>query len=148
VFHASASAVGGSTFTISISNAADASSVDAAGLTFSFDCGDGHGFGPYGSAASATCTAAYEGTQAVGGRVRDKDGGVTTYTATVQSTVTVDSLVGLVTSLSKNGGEANSLSVKLRHGQIDAFDHEVDAQTGKAFTADQAALLERLAARL
>jgi hypothetical protein len=38
--------------------------------------------------------------------------------------------------------------VKLQHGEIDAFSHEVDAQTGKAFTADQAATLKRLAGRL
>ena len=38
--------------------------------------------------------------------------------------------------------------MKLQHGQIEAFGHEVDAQTGKSFTPDQAALLKRLAARL
>jgi hypothetical protein len=62
--------------------------------------------------------------------------------------VTVDSVCALVQSLAKNGGQANSLCVKLRNGQIEAFDHEVDAQTGKGFTAEQAALLERLAAQL
>jgi hypothetical protein len=62
--------------------------------------------------------------------------------------VTVDSLCATVQSWAKNEGQANSLCVKLQHGQIEAFGHEVDAQTGKAFTTDQAALLKRLAARL
>jgi predicted extracellular nuclease len=59
-----------------------------------------------------------------------------------------ESICALVTSWAKNAGEANSLCVKLRHGQVEAFRHEVDAQTGKAFTADQAATLEALAASL
>jgi len=145
-FNAPSSAVSGTTFTISLSNPADASSVDATSLSYAFDCGSG--FGDYGSAQSRTCTAAYDGTQTVSGRVRDKDGGVSTYTATVHITVTVNSVCALVQSLAKNAGEANSLCVKLQHGQIDAFGHEVDAQAGKAFTADQAALLKRLAAQL
>jgi hypothetical protein len=35
--------------------------------------------------------------------------------------------------------------VKLQSGQITAFDNEVDAETGNAFTAEQAATLQRLA---
>jgi hypothetical protein len=45
-------------------------------------------------------------------------------------------------------GEANSLCVKLQSGQITAFDNEIDAETGNAFTAEQAATLQRLAGRL
>jgi hypothetical protein len=145
-FHAPSSAVSGSTFTISLDDPADPSSVDAASLQYAFDCGGG--FGAYGSAPSATCTAAFDGAQTVAGRIRDKDGGVSTYTATVAIAVTADSVCALVESMAKNAGQANSLCVKLQHGQIEAFGHEVDAQTGKAFTAEQAALLERLAAQL
>jgi Endonuclease/Exonuclease/phosphatase family/PKD domain len=144
--NAPSSAVSGSAFTISLDDPADVSTADAGSLQFAFDCGGG--FGSYGSAQSATCTAAYDGTQTVAGRVRDKDGGVSTYTATVQISVTVDSVCALVQSLAKNSGQATSLCAKLQHGQIEAFGHEVDAQTGKAFTAEQAALLERLAAQL
>jgi predicted extracellular nuclease len=143
---APASAVSGSTFTISLDNAADVSPSDASSLQFAFDCGSG--FGSYSSAATATCTAAYDGTQTVGGRVQDKDGGVSTYTASVRISVTVDSVCALVQTLAKNDGQATSLCAKLQHGQIDAFGHEVDAQTGKAFTAEQAALLKRLAAQV
>jgi len=88
------------------------------------------------------------GTLTVRGLVRDKDGGVTPYDATVVVSVTVDSLCAAVTGWAKNAGQANSLCVKLQDGQIDAFGHEVDAQTGKSFTDEQAAVLERLAARL
>ena len=36
--------------------------------------------------------------------------------------------------------------MKLQQGQIDAFDHELDAQAGKTFTAEQVATLKALAA--
>jgi hypothetical protein len=84
----------------------------------------------------------------VKGIIRDRDGGVSEYTATVRVGVTVDSLCATIAGWAKNGGQANSLCVKLQHGQFDAFDNEVDAQTGKAFSADQAATLKRLAGRL
>jgi hypothetical protein len=84
----------------------------------------------------------------VRGAIRDRDGGVTTYGATVSVSVTVDSLCATVQGWAKNAGEANSLCVKLQHGQIEAFDNEVDAQTEKSFTTAQAAILKGLAARL
>ena len=118
----------------------------AAGFTYAFDCGAG--YGAWSSSPTAACDTTDVGPLAVRGAIRDKDGGTTEYTATVAVTVTVDSLCATVQGWAKNAGEANSLCVKLQHGQIEAFGHEVDAQTGKAFTADQAALLKRLAARL
>jgi alpha-ketoglutarate-dependent taurine dioxygenase len=57
-------------------------------------------------------------------------------------------LCATIAGWAKNDGEANSLCVKLQSGQIIAFDNEIDAQTGKAFTAEQAATLKRLAGRL
>jgi hypothetical protein len=61
---------------------------------------------------------------------------------------TADTLCAMLEGWTKNAGVANSLCTKLRHGQIDAFDHEVDAQTAKDLTIEQAGLLERLAARV
>jgi hypothetical protein len=88
------------------------------------------------------------GTQLVKGKVIDKDGGTTEYTATVSVRVTVDSLCAAVTRWSKNGGIATSLCTHLRHGQLGAFRTEVAAQAGKSFTNDQASTLIRLSQSL
>ncbi|HWI63279.1 MAG TPA: PKD domain-containing protein [Symbiobacteriaceae bacterium] len=82
-FSAPASAVTGQAFAISLSGAADPSSADmAAGFTYAFDCGAG--YGAFGPADSAACTATGTGPQTVRSKVMDKDGGVSEYSATVQ----------------------------------------------------------------
>jgi predicted extracellular nuclease len=147
IFTAPAGALAPNGFALSLAQASDPSAADtAAGFTYAFDCGAG--YGPWSTSQTTTCDTTDVGPLAVRGAVRDKDGGVSEYTATVAVTVTVDSLCATVTAWAKNAGEANSLCVKLQHGQIEAFGHEVDAQTEKAFTSEQAALLKRLAARL
>jgi hypothetical protein len=73
----------GSTYALSLSGVVDASSVDtAAGFGYAFDCGEG--FGPVGGQSTLTCEAGTSaGTVTVRGRIQDKDGGVSEYTATV-----------------------------------------------------------------
>jgi uncharacterized protein len=61
---------------------------------------------------------------------------------------TAESICDLVKTWARNDGLAASLCAELRQGQVAAFRHEVDAQTGKAFTAGQAATLEALAASI
>jgi hypothetical protein len=69
----------GSGFTLALQNPADPSSADrTAGFKLEFDCGDGSGY-----AAKATCSAIDNPSQAVKGRITDKDGGSTEYTASV-----------------------------------------------------------------
>ncbi len=63
-------------------------------------------------------------------------------------TVTRDSLCALVRSYVANAGVATSLCSKLASGAYAAFASEVDAQTGKLLTAEQAAVLKRLVGRL
>ena len=146
-FTAPSSASAPGSFTLSLTSPADASAADTtAGFQYAFDCGSGPG--AWSAASSTTCTTADAGSRSVSGSIRDKDGGVTTYTANVVVTVSVDSLCQTIAGWAKNAGQANSLCVKLRNGAIDAFDHEVDAQTGKGLTADQAATLKRLAGEL
>ncbi len=146
-FTAPAGVLAPNEFVLSLSAPSDPSAADtAAGFTYAFDCGAG--YGPWSSSTTTTCETTDVGSLAVRGAVRDKDGGMTEYTATVDVTVTMESLCATVEDWAKNAGEANSLCVKLQHGQIEAFGHEVEAQTGKSFTTDQAALLKRLAARL
>lgn len=74
----------GSSFTLQLSDVADPSGADvAAGFTYAFDCGDGAGYGAYASTASASCATTDNGTRSVKGKVMDKDGGASEYTASV-----------------------------------------------------------------
>jgi len=78
----------GTSFTLSLANGDDASSVDkAAKFTFAFDCGDGSGYGAFTTTptlfASTSCSTNDNGTRSVRGKIRDKDGGVREYTASV-----------------------------------------------------------------
>ena len=58
----------------------------AAGFEYAFDCGDGSGLSAYSATATVTCPTSESGTRTVEGRIRDKDGGTSTYTATVEVT--------------------------------------------------------------
>jgi predicted extracellular nuclease len=96
VFHAPPSATVGVPFTLSLSGPQDPSTGDvAAGFTYAFDCGDGTGYGPFGTAASATCRTLAVGTLTVHGAIKDTDGGTTEYTATVKVGVTFDAVCAI-----------------------------------------------------
>ena len=80
-FVAPAAAFLGASFTISLDNPEDAVA-DLSRLTFAFDCGIG--WSPFTSTNTATCSAnVASGGMQVQGKVRDKDGGETSYSATV-----------------------------------------------------------------
>jgi endonuclease/exonuclease/phosphatase family metal-dependent hydrolase len=160
--NAPATVFAGFPFTISLTGASDPSAADtAAGFEYAFDCGSG--YGAFGTAASAACPTSDVGTRTVGGKIRDKDGGVREYTATVEVVVTFSSLCDLVRAYSSDAQVADVLCAKLdraseaptetaREGQLGAFRNEVDAKTGtepgKAFTDDEGALLKLLSTRL
>lgn len=77
----------GSAFGISLTGPTDPSAADmAAGFSYAFDCGDGSDFGPFSTTATATCAASNDGSIAVAAKIRDKDGGITTYGASVSVT--------------------------------------------------------------
>lgn len=74
----------GSPYTLALTGATDAGAADRATLEFSFDCGQGGGYGAFGTAASVTCPARPDqAATTVRARVRDKDGGVSEYTRTL-----------------------------------------------------------------
>jgi uncharacterized repeat protein (TIGR01451 family) len=82
---APASVDGGSSFELALAGAADVSAADAAaGFAYAFDCGSGSGYGPFGAAPSAQCPTDDDGTRTVRGKIRDKDGGESEYTAAVE----------------------------------------------------------------
>jgi hypothetical protein len=95
-FSAPGQVFAGQAFTPALDDPRDPSAGDTtAGFTYAFDCGDGAGFGAYSAASTATCPTSAVGTRAVGGRIRDRDGGVTEYHATVRVTATYDSVCAL-----------------------------------------------------
>jgi predicted extracellular nuclease len=147
-FVAPPTALAGAPFTLALTNPHDPSSADtAAGFTYAFDCGAG--YGAFTSSSSAVCSTNATGPRSVGGKIRDKDGGISEYRATVQVQVTAASLCALTRLyVQKNDGLANSLCVKLEHGSYRAYENEVNAQTGKALTAEQAEVLIGLARTL
>jgi predicted extracellular nuclease len=160
-FGAPTSVFAGSPFTLSLSSPNDPSTADtAAGFTYAFDCGSG--YGSFGSASSASCPTSDTGSRSVGGKIRDKDGGVTEYRATVNVVVTYASLCELVQRLVTDPTVAAALCDKLnaaaaaaargndgaKENQLQAFRSQLDAQTGKSVSAADAELLKRLSTRL
>jgi hypothetical protein len=98
-FVAPATTPAGFAFTIAITGASDPSPVDtSAGFRYAFDCGDESGYSAFDTPSSRSCSTSTTGTRTVKGKIRDKDGGVSEYTATVQVVVTFDSLCALVRS--------------------------------------------------
>jgi hypothetical protein len=119
--------------------------------------------------ASTTCAdvsgAAWSfgvGTHTVSATATDNAGNAGSGSASFQVVATYGGLCELVRQFVANAGVANSLCVKLaaaeraaargnetaRRGALDAFAHEVNAQTGKWVPADKAAVLLGLAAAL
>ncbi len=83
-FNAPASVNEGSAINLSLTSPSDPSSADtSAGFTYAFDCGDGAGYGAFSSSDSASCPTTDNGTRTVKGKIRDKDGGESEYTASV-----------------------------------------------------------------
>ena len=161
-FAAPATTFAGFPFMLALAGATDPSAADrAAGFTYAFDCGSGYGL--FAAASSAACGTSDTGSRTVGGQIRDKDGGVTEYRATVQVVVTYASLCELVRQFSTDPKVADELCDKLakaetaatassREGLLSAFRNQVDAKTGtepgKALTEAQGALLKLLSTRL
>ncbi|TME12563.1 MAG: hypothetical protein E6I65_03160, partial [Chloroflexi bacterium] len=72
----------GSSFDLSLISPFDPSLADTtAGFEYAFDCGSG--YGAFSATSSATCPTTDNGVRSVKGKIRDKDGGVTEYTASV-----------------------------------------------------------------
>jgi hypothetical protein len=94
----------GSSFTISLADASDPSSVDtAAGFQYAFNCGSG--YAAYGSATSRSCPTTDNGARAVKGKIKDKDGGEREYTGSV----TVNNVAPIITNVTASNTFAGPL---------------------------------------
>jgi hypothetical protein len=72
----------GNSFSLSLSNPYDPSAADtAAGFEYAFDCGGS--YGAFSATNTSTCPTDDNGEPTVKGKIRDKDGGMTEYTASV-----------------------------------------------------------------
>jgi hypothetical protein len=90
-FNAPSSVTTNDAFNISLTSPVDPSSVDAGSLHYAFDCGSGYGtaidYASSSTSSSKGCTApASAGSVTVKGKIFDKDGGATEYTASVNVT--------------------------------------------------------------
>jgi hypothetical protein len=120
-FHAPSTATVGIPFTLSFTNPADPSAADtAAGFTYAFDCGDGTGYGAFGSAASTTCLTAVPGTITVRGAIKDRDGGTTEYTAPVKVGVTFAGVCEVVKQFASTPKVAKKICDLLANAETDA----------------------------
>src|SRR5205814_6062877 len=86
-FNSPTSVLEGSSLSLSLSGVIDPSTVDGtAGFQYAFDCGTGSGYGTVGSVNSSSCLTSDNGSRTVRGKVLDKDGGFSEYTAVVSVT--------------------------------------------------------------
>jgi predicted extracellular nuclease len=163
-FNAPANATVGVPFTISLTSPSDPSAADTtAGFSYAFDCGDGSGFGPFGTSSSTTCSTLVPGPLVVRGELKDKDGGLTAYTKTVQVGVTFDAVCAIAKQLAVRPAAAIRVCEAMAraadqaskgHGkQVDdavaQAMHEVQNEAGKGgFTPSGAATLLRILSEL
>jgi uncharacterized protein len=160
-FSAPASTFAGSPFTLALTSPHDPSAADTtAGFEYAFDCGSG--YGAFGASATASCPTTDTGSPSVGGKIRDKDGDLTEYRATVSIVVTYASLCDLVHQVVSDPTVAQGLCEKLsaaataaargstaaKQNQLQAFRNQIDGQIGKSISAGDAELLKRLSTRL
>lgn len=88
----------GDPFTIYLNNPSDPSTADTtAGFTYAFDCADALGYGAYSGTANRSCTTDDNGVRMVGGKIQDKDGGVSSYNMSV-TILNVPPTVGAITA--------------------------------------------------
>jgi hypothetical protein len=155
-FAAPASTFAGFAFALSLTSPSDPSQADTvAGFGYAFDCGSG--YGAFGSSPTRTCPTTDVGIRQVGGRIRDKDSGISEYHASVNVVVTFTSLCQLTRAFATDQDMATVLCKKLEAAAADpsaradllaAYRKQVDAKTGKVFTAEQAAILKQLSTHL
>jgi len=126
----------GSSFTLSLINPVDVTA-DLSGLKYAFDCGDGSGYGSFGSTDSISCPTKDNGDRSVKGKIKDKDGGASDYTAsvTVNNVAPYDLALILVPTVPINENDVAKLSGTFKDpGTLDTHTVEIDWGDGSAKT--------------
>jgi PKD repeat protein len=129
-FEAPSSVVAGQDIVLALSAPSDPSAADTvAGFEYAFDCGDGTGLGAYTATATVTCPTSASGVRTVEGRIRDKDGGTTTYSATVEVVGDDDGVAASVEDGAPNSGDGNADGVPDRdQGNVASLPNAVDGE--------------------
>ncbi|HXG20905.1 MAG TPA: PKD domain-containing protein [Methylomirabilota bacterium] len=116
-------------FTLSLTNPSDPSTADTqAGFQYAFDCGSG--FGSFSSSNTKSCPTVDNGAFPVAAKIKDKDGGENTYTATATVHNVAPSGALLFTTLSVPEGSSFAFSF-LSFGPFDPS--PVDTAAGFQF---------------
>ena len=127
-FNAPASVNEGSAIALSLTGASDPSSADTtAGFTYAFDCGAG--LGTYTSTPTASCPTTDNGTRTVGAGIRDKDGGISTYSASVTINNVAPTIQGFAIAQA-SGSACASNAVSVSFTVVDPADQSADPITG------------------
>ena len=129
-FEAPVSVVAGQDIVLKLSAPSDPSAADtAAGFEYAFDRGDGSGLGAYTTTATVTCPTSASGVRSVEGRIRDKDGGTTAYSATVEVVGDDDGVAASVEDGAPNSGDGNADGVPDRdQGNVASLPNAIDGQ--------------------
>ncbi len=114
-FQAPSSVATNREISLALANPVDAPG-DLPGLQYAFDCGDGTGYGAFSANSSTSCVANAAGTRLVKGKVKDKDGAITEYSATV---TIVDVLSLTITSPGAGESFPADTPIALRAGFTD-----------------------------
>jgi PKD domain len=119
----------GTSFSLSITDVTDPSSVDsAAGFEYAFDCGSG--YGSFSPTSNASCPTAVDGPAvlSVGGKVKDKDGGEREYTGSVHVVNVAPTIDSLVPGAAASCNSANSLTIDFSDpaGLNDTYSASID----------------------
>src|SRR5205823_8352422 len=121
-FTASTTVVEGTAIALSLTSPLDPSSTDVtAGFAYAFDCGLGGGYGAFGVASTSTCSTTDNGARTVKAQIRDKDGGITEYSAGVTIT-NVPPVVGSVTGPTSSVNSGTSLQVQATFTDVGVLD--------------------------
>jgi CSLREA domain-containing protein len=151
-FNAPSSVVAGNSIQLSLTSPSDPSSADAAaGFVYAFDCGDGSGYGAFGSSTSASCLTSGTGIRTVKGKLRDKDNGTREYTRNVNVTASGIALPGRFEAEDyRTGGEGvgyhdTTPGNKFGFYRNDSVDIEITRDTSGAYNIGAIAAGEWLA---